>query len=75
MKSKKEFHCVDFKRKVQKEIYKEIWNLTPDEEIEYFRCRVKSGVFGKLWRKLQEGSAGKSSHSRQPLDTSILRPS
>ncbi len=47
MKTDKEFKYVDFKHETPVQIYKEIKNLSPEEEIEYFRCRAESGVFGK----------------------------
>jgi hypothetical protein len=52
MKTDKEFKCVDFKHEAQMQIYKEIKNLTPEGEIEYFRRSVKSSFFGKWWEKL-----------------------
>jgi len=52
MKTDKEFKCVDFKHEAQLQIYKEIKNLTPEEEIEYFHLKVESGVFRKWWKKL-----------------------
>lgn len=55
MKTDKEFKCVDFKHETQVQIYKEIKNLTPEEEIEYFRHRAESGVFGKWWEGLHRG--------------------
>jgi hypothetical protein len=33
---KKKFDAIAFKRKVQKEIYEEIKDLSPDERVEYF---------------------------------------
>lgn len=34
---KKDFDCVEMKRKIQEEIYEEIKDMTIEEEIEYFR--------------------------------------
>ena len=56
MKTEKEFHCVEFKHEAQMEIYKEIKNLTPGQEIDYFRRRAETGVLGKLWEKLRRES-------------------
>lgn len=53
MKTDKEFKCVDFKHETQMQIYKEIKNLTMAEEIEYFRRRAESGIFGKWWERLR----------------------
>jgi len=33
---KKDFDAIAFKHKVQKEIYEEIKDLSPDEQVEYF---------------------------------------
>lgn len=54
MKTDKDFSCVDFKHETQMQIYREIKNFTPEEEIEYFRRRAESGVFGKWWNKLHQ---------------------
>ena len=67
MKNEKEFHCIDSKHEAQVEIYKEIKNLTPEEEIEYFRRRAESGIFGKLWGKLREESVTESRHGSTGL--------
>jgi len=56
MKTDKEFKCVDFKRETQMQIYREIKNLTPEAEIEYFRRKAESSVFGKWWKKLHGGA-------------------
>jgi hypothetical protein len=53
MKTDKEFKCVDFKHAAQIQIYKDIKNLAPEGELEYFHRRVEAGVFGKWWEKLQ----------------------
>ncbi|MBI5307843.1 MAG: hypothetical protein HZB37_05825 [Planctomycetes bacterium] len=52
MKTDKEFKCVDFKHETQMQIYREIKNLTPAEEIDYFRRKAESSVFGKWWKNL-----------------------
>ena len=62
MKTDKEFKCVDFKHETQTQIYREIKNLTPEEEIEYFRRRAESGVFGKWWKKLHWSIVAMSGH-------------
>ena len=70
MKTEKGFHCVEFKHEAQMKIYKEIKDMTPEQEIEYFRRRAETGVLGKLWGKLhgesisgeRRSSTGLSSH-------------
>lgn len=52
MKTDKEFKCIAFKHDTQLQIYKEIKNLTPEEEIKYFRCRAEESAFAKWWKKL-----------------------
>jgi hypothetical protein len=42
-KTPKGFGCVGFKRKVQREVYKQIKGLSPEEEIEYFRREAAAG--------------------------------
>jgi hypothetical protein len=46
------FDCIALKRKAQMEIYETIKNLSPDEEIAYFRRRAKNGPYAELWEKL-----------------------
>ncbi|MDO8447080.1 MAG: hypothetical protein Q7T53_13465 [Deltaproteobacteria bacterium] len=63
MKTEKGFHCVEFKHEAQMQIYKEIKDMTPEQEIEYFRRRVETGVLGKLWGKLHGESAAEGRHN------------
>jgi len=59
-KSKKKFNAVEMKRKIQAEIYEEVKNLTPEQELEYYRKSSERGVFGKLFnsahRKMKNSS-------------------
>lgn len=41
-KKKKKFDCLAIKERIQREIYDEIKDLTPEEEVEYFRKKAKS---------------------------------
>jgi len=50
------FDCVEFKRKVQAEIYKEIKGLSPEQEIEYFHRRATTGSLGEWWKALARRS-------------------
>jgi hypothetical protein len=52
-KTEKDFDCIEFKRKVQAEIYEEIKGLLPEDEIEYFRQRAATGPLGKWWKGLE----------------------
>ncbi len=68
-KTEKNFDCVEFKRKVQAEIYKEIKGLSPEQEIEYFRRRAATGPLGEWWQALErrsETAAGASGRDSRP---------
>jgi hypothetical protein len=64
MKTDKEFKCVDFKHQAQMGIYKEIKNLTPDEEIKYFHRKIETSAFGKLWEKLHGAPITAGGHGK-----------
>jgi len=53
VKTEKHFDCIEFKRKVQAEIYEEIKGLSPEEEIGYFRRRAATGPLGEWWKALE----------------------
>ena len=48
----KNFDCIAFKRAAQESIYEQIRNMTPDEEIAWFRQKVESGPYGELWKRI-----------------------
>ncbi|MBI5017939.1 MAG: hypothetical protein HZB55_20925 [Deltaproteobacteria bacterium] len=52
-KTGKPFDCVEFKREAQAEIYKEIKELTPEEQLEYFRKSARSGHLSEWWRAIK----------------------
>ena len=52
----KKFDCVEFKREAQARIYERIKNMTPDQEIEYFRKAADTGPLGEWWRRIVAGS-------------------
>ncbi len=56
---KKNFDCVEFKRQAQARIYERIKDLSPEEEVEYFRKAAEEGSLGDWWKALQK-------HSRVP---------
>lgn len=64
MKTEKEFKCVDFKHQAQMRIYKEIKNLTPGGEIEYFHSKVEASVFSKFWKRLHGAPITTGVHSK-----------
>lgn len=53
----KDFDCVEFKRGTQAEIYEEIKDLAPEDEIDYFREKAESGPMGEWWKVLKHRSA------------------
>ena len=52
-KNKKDFDCVEFKRQAQARIYETIKDLSPEEEIEYFRKAAEQGPLGDWWKVAQ----------------------
>jgi hypothetical protein len=48
----KDFDCITFKRAAQENIYEQIQNMTPVEEIAWFRQKVESGSYGELWKRI-----------------------
>lgn len=50
---KKEFDCIEFKRQAQSRIYERIRNLSPEEEIEYFRKAADEGPLAEWWRAIR----------------------
>ncbi|MGD0011384.1 MAG: hypothetical protein ABSE93_22945 [Terriglobia bacterium] len=52
--TEKSFDCLAFKWKVQAEIYQEIKDQTPEQQIEYFRRHAQTGPFAELVAKLRQ---------------------
>jgi hypothetical protein len=50
--TEKSFDCLAFKWKVENEIYQEIKDQTPEQQIEYFRHHAQTGPFAELVAKL-----------------------
>ena len=51
---KKSFDCIAHKRKSQNEIYEAIKDMSPQEQIEYFRKRAESGPLSEWWKSVKE---------------------
>ena len=51
MKRKKEFDCVEMKRRIQAKIHAETKDMSRDEFVAYMRQRVEEGPFGRLFAK------------------------
>ena len=60
---KKTFDCLEFKRRTQARIYKEIRDMTLDEQLEYFRLRAENGPLGEWWKTKKHSSAAPASDS------------
>lgn len=54
MKAKKKFDCVEYKNKVQAEIYEETKGLTPRQQIEYFNQHAENGNMADWWKKIRQ---------------------
>jgi len=52
------FDCLEFKRKVQAEIYEKTKNMTVEEQIEYFRQAAANGPFADLWKRIARTPRG-----------------
>ena len=47
---KKDFDCIEMKRNAQMKIYEAIKQMTPEEEIAYFRQSIDKSEFAKWWK-------------------------
>ena len=52
MAANKDFDCIEFKRAAQESIYEQIQNMTPVEEIAWFKQQVESGPYWDLWTRI-----------------------
>ncbi len=65
MTSTKTFDCIEFKRRSQERIHRSIRNLTPEQEVMFFRREVEDGPFAKLWASIRR-SSGQTRRHRPP---------
>lgn len=56
-KIEKDFNCLEFKQKAQEKIAEEIKNLTPKEQIQYFRDLAESSSLSKWWKSVKNQSS------------------
>ncbi len=49
--NKKEFDCIAIKRESQNRIYEETKDMTPQQQIEYFRNAVRKSYFREWWEQ------------------------
>lgn len=54
MKPKKDFDCVEMKRRIQEKIYVETKDMSRDEFVAYMRRRVEERPFAHLFTKATE---------------------
>lgn len=52
MKKSKKFDCVEMKNKIQAQFYEQLKDMSPAEEIEHRRKKLKSGPMATLFKKL-----------------------
>ena len=55
-KAEKDFDCLRFKQQAQEKISEQIKNLTPAEQIEYFRQEAESSSLGQWWKSIKNRS-------------------
>ena len=65
-KADKEFDCVEFKRQAQVRVYGAVKDLSPEQEIEYFRRAAVQSPLGPWWRSLRKPAA--ATDSRAPSE-------
>ncbi|MBW4603405.1 MAG: hypothetical protein KME29_28530 [Calothrix sp. FI2-JRJ7] len=56
-KFEKDFDCLEFKQKAQEEALEKIKNLTPKEQINYYRTIAESSPLGDWWKKVKNKSS------------------
>ena len=61
-KAEKTFDCIEYKRRVQLRIYEDIKNLTPQEEIEYFRKKAEEGSLGDWWKSVKSANQARQTN-------------
>jgi hypothetical protein len=48
------FSCLEYKWHVQREVHEETKELTPEQELRYFREAAENGPLGAWWKALQQ---------------------
>ncbi|HUT34681.1 MAG TPA: hypothetical protein VNE39_14425 [Planctomycetota bacterium] len=56
LRAEKAFDCLEYKDRVQREIYEEIRGLTHEEQIAYFNRSAERGPVAKWWRAIRRTS-------------------
>jgi len=52
---KKDFDCIEMKRKAQAKIYEAIKEMTPEQEIAHFRQSINKSEFADWWKSTKLG--------------------
>ena len=52
-KNEKDFDCMEFKRRVQLEIYEDIQGMTHEQERAYFEEQADRGPMGDWWKHVK----------------------
>ena len=55
-KTKKTFDALEFKNRIQSQVYQETRDMSPAEQIAYFARKAKAGRLGKWWKKVRKAS-------------------
>lgn len=61
MSDKKKFDCVEMKNKIQEQLYEKTKELTPEQEIEYYKKQLETGPFSEKWKAIQKRQIKKAS--------------
>lgn len=59
----KTFDVMEYKRRVQAEMYEATKDMTPEEEIAYYRMRAETGPMGEWWKKAKEETERRKQHT------------
>ena len=62
---KKDFDCVELKRRIQAEIYNEIQHLSDAERQAWTRNRLASGPFAEQWKAVWAANAARADEARR----------
>ena len=54
-KNERDFDCLEFKRRVQLDIYADIQGMTHEQERAYFQEGAERGPMGQWWKRIKAG--------------------
>jgi|KBSMisStaDraftv2_1062788.scaffolds.fasta_scaffold5176463_1 hypothetical protein len=64
--AKKPFDCVEMKHRIQADIYRETKDLTPRQELEFWRRSAEAGSWGEWWKKVHRAAAKPNERASAP---------